>query len=363
MKNSPARTWKIQRDIALPRHEVWHLLSHTDHLNRAIGFPEVVFEPLPENRDVLYREARAKASGMVLNYHEYPFNWENDRRYDIRRVYSSGPFQEVTGGIELDDSTLIEGGTQVEISVSIAAANVLGTLLAPKFANDSLKKTWNYVENQLQRHQAQRQREAAPQPDAPQPADSEEIDYDVAFLLPKPISPPRVNEAALEVALRRLLAQSRDEIKAREHRELDRDIIRRLAAFIKKRGDDEVRSMRPFHLAQLWDCDAEQTLRVFLYATRAGLLDLSWQLMCPNCRVSKVEEGQMSELNVDFHCDACGVMYRADFDRYIELRFRPHAAIRDGDDRRILHRRPVHDAAHSGAANGRTGGKARAAHS
>ena len=329
MKNSQARTWKIQRDSALPRHEVWQLLSHTDHLNRAIGFPEVVFEPLPENRDVLYREARIKANGMVLNYHEYPFNWENDRHYDIRRVYSNGPFQEVTGGIELGDSTTLEGGTQVEISVSIAAANFLGGVLAPKFAGDSLKKTWHYVENQLQRHEEARQREAALQQDAPQPANDEEIDYDVAFLLPKPIRLPRVGEAALEVALRRLLAQSRDEIKTREHRELDRDIIRRLAAFVRRRGDDEVRSMRPFHLARLWECDDEQTLRVFLYATRAGLLDLSWQLMCPNCRVSKAEEGQMSELDMDFHCDACGVMYRADFDRYIELRFRPHAAIRD----------------------------------
>ena len=330
MKNSNARTWKIQRDIALPRREVWQLLSHTDHLNRAIGFPEVVFEPLPENRDVLYREARMKANGIVMNYHEYPFNWENDRHYDIRRVFSNGPFQEITGGIDLNDSNLIEGGTQLEISVSIAPANFAGALLASKFANDSLKKTWHYVEDQLRRHDAARQREANAAASATQiPGENQDIDYDLAFTLPAPLRPPKVNEAALEVAQRRLLAQSRDQVLGRKHRELDRDIINRLAAFIRRRGDDEVRSMRPFHLAQMWECDAEQTLRVFLYATRAGLLDLSWQLMCPNCRVSKVEEGQMSELDVDFHCDACGVMYRADFDRYIELRFRPHAAIRD----------------------------------
>ena len=334
MKNSSARTWKIQRDIALPRHEVWQLMSHTDHLNRAIGFPEVVFQPLPEDRNVLYREARMTTNGITMNYHEYPFNWQQGRNYNIRRVFSSGPFREFTANINFDDSQIIAGGTQLEISVSLAPANVAGALLAPKFANDSLKKTWHYIENQLQRHEQTRQREAALQPDASQPDASQpdedrEIDYDLAFLLPKPIRTPRVNEAALEVALRRLLAQSRDEIKAREHRELDREIIRRLAAFVRRRGDDEVRSMRPFHLAKMWECDAEQTLRVFLYATRAGLLDLSWQLMCPNCRVSKVEEGQMSELDVDFHCDACGVMYRADFDRYIELRFRPHAAIRD----------------------------------
>lgn len=310
-------------------------MSHTDHLNRAIGFPEVVFESLPEDRNVLYRDARMTTNGLTMNYHEYPFNWQNDRHYDIRRVFLGGPFQEISGGIKLDDSKSFPGGTQVEIYVTIAHANVAGFIIAPKFANDSLQKTWNYIENQLHRHEQENARAAVLQQEAvAEQASAEhtsnaEIDYDLEFALPLPIRKPKVDEIALEVAQRRLLAQSRDEVMERGHRALDRDIINRVAAFVRKRGDDEVRSMRPFHLARTWECDPDQTLRVFLYATRAGLLDLSWQLMCPNCRVSKVEDAQMSELNVDFHCDACGVMYRADFDRYIELRFRPHAAIRD----------------------------------
>ena len=81
--------------------------------------------------------------------------------------------------------------------------------------------------------------------------------------------------------------------------------------------------MRLFALVRAWEADSYEVLRMFLYATKAGLLNLAWELMCSNCRIPKVEYETLAELSNQFHCDTCGVSYDADFDSYVELRFSP----------------------------------------
>ena len=69
-----------------------------------------------------------------------------------------------------------------------------------------------------------------------------------------------------------------------------------------------------------------------LYATKAGLLSLMWELICPNCRVPKLEQDTLGLVPPKFHCDTCGISYQANLDRYVELRFRVHPAIRAAHD-------------------------------
>ncbi len=363
----PPQEFRLERDIALSRAQTWHLLSHTDHLNRAIGLPEVLFAPLPPDRGVLYREARARLSGVPVRYREYPFNWVVQESYSILRAFDGGPLAEITGGILLRDSLQMPGGTLLEITARVLPSNVLGVALAKAVAGNSLRKTWKYVHDHIRALYGERAflpaqtaldqaaavleppdsqlasagglpaaaiatstweaRTARPNPDAAlkpgaPAAQIEMIRRELG--LPRPLRAPQVNELALENALRRLQAQPRESWRAR----LEPAIIEQLARWIRTRGDDEAASLRPFHLAREWRSDPHQTLRVFLYATRCGLLNLSWNLMCPNCRVSKVDEEHLEAVASPFHCDACGVDYSANFDQYIELRFRPHPDVR-----------------------------------
>ncbi len=366
----PSQEFRLERDIALSRAQTWHLLSHTDHLNRAIGLPEVLFAPLPPDQGVLYREARARLGGLPVRYREYPFNWVVGQSYSILRAFDIGPLAEVTGGIRLSDSLQMPGGTLLEITASVLPSNVLGVGLAKAVAGNSMRKTWKYVRDHIRALYGERAflpaqaaldqaASALAPPDSPLPS-AQGLPSDVSATgdfqasrtrasttsvssssvpaapaaeieiirrelgLPRPLRAPQVNELALENALRRLKAQPREGWRAR----LEPGIIESLAAWIRTRGDDEVAALRPFHLAREWKCDQEQALRVFLYATRCGLLNLSWNLMCPNCRVSKVDEQHLEAVSSPFHCDACGVDYSANFDQYIELRFRPHSDVR-----------------------------------
>jgi class 3 adenylate cyclase len=105
-----------------------------------------------------------------------------------------------------------------------------------------------------------------------------------------------------------------------------------LIALLKERicegSDDQLTGIRPFALAAAWNAERLEVLRLFLHATPAGVLELRWELMCPNCRVPKAEAATLAALPVQFHCDTCGIAYDADFDQRVELRFSVHPAIR-----------------------------------
>jgi rubredoxin len=91
-------------------------------------------------------------------------------------------------------------------------------------------------------------------------------------------------------------------------------------------------SMHRFYVTRLDGSAPREVLRLFLYATKVGLLTLKWEMMCPNCRVPKAEYGTLGSLETRYHCDLCGVDFEADFGRYVELRFSVHPAIRQATD-------------------------------
>lgn len=295
-----ARTFKLEREVPLRREEVWELLANTDHLNRAIGLSVATFDPLPDDSTAVHREARTKLAGIPLRYREYPFNWIKYREYAVRRVYQGGPLAEFVGGIRLRDGD-DSNSTHLEVFADLTAANAFGALLLPALARRSLRQLLDYCNRYIEMRR-----------DNP------------SFTLPPAPTRPSVEVIELETALARLKKQPLD---ARLDA-LDGRAIEKLDEWIRTRGDDEVASMRPYQLAREWDVAPDAALRVFLYATRVGLLNLQWNLLCPNCRVSKAAADSLADVNPEFHCDMCGVTYGANFDRYVELRFTPHPNIR-----------------------------------
>jgi class 3 adenylate cyclase len=71
-------------------------------------------------------------------------------------------------------------------------------------------------------------------------------------------------------------------------------------------------------------------LETCLWATRGGLLDLQWRLMCPECRGGE-SAGSLDEINSQVHCASCNIDFTVNFDQLVELTFRPNPAIRKVD--------------------------------
>lgn len=273
--------------IALP--EAWRLLADTDHLNRAIGLPAVEFSPLEGGE--LVRRARTRAYGVVpVRWREFPFDWIRERRYAVRREFESGPIEWLVGGVELES---FGEETKVTSYAYFKPKNAAGRFLW-KLGRAPVRGLLEFCDAYLARKAA-----------------------GVADPTPVPAARVRVDEARLEQLLDALRAAP-----------VDASLVGRLRERVVEGSDDQLTNVRAYALADAWGVPRDQALRLLLQATRVGLFTLSWQLMCPNCRVPKAAVDELDELPPQFHCDTCGILYTVDVDRHLELRFSLSPAVR-----------------------------------
>src|SRR5215471_573456 len=288
------RRFVVEQLFPLSASQIWELLGDTDHLNRTIGLPAVTYNaPVIEPND-FYRQASAKFLGLIsIKWKEYPFEWVEPAWYSVLRLFEGGPLERFVGGIELvPEST----GTLVRIVGEVTPRNVLGLLVARVIGQKGVQDIMAYCQTALR---------------PTQPASAE--------LAPRTVTP--VSTAQLDLLLAKLAQMP-----------IAPELLPKLHHHLMQGADDEVLRMQPYALADQWHVDRQEVLRLFLYATKVGLLDLKWAMMCPNCRVAKAEFNTLFDMQSWFHCDLCGVDIEADLDRYVELRFSVHASVRQAQD-------------------------------
>jgi adenylate cyclase len=295
--NWSTKRYSFEQEIPLSRSKVWELLSNTDHMNRAIKLFPVSFSPVRPGTFI--REAEAKANGVIpLQWKEYPFQWVKNESYSVERVYSRGPFKRFEGGIALRDAeTILPDGscaTMLTLFADFTPANFVGLLAAMSKGKGGFKVTFDYCFDYLDLKEKGKEN-----------------------YRPQTKSKNTVNDSELVRLFKELALKP-----------VEKSYIPLLRDHLYKQGDDEVIDMQPYKLAYLWNADEEEVLRLCLYATKLGILNLSWNIMCPNCRVSKADHSSLSLLQAQFHCDLCGVDYQANFDQYVELKFSVHPTIR-----------------------------------
>jgi adenylate cyclase len=291
------KTYSREEIIPIPREKVWELISNNERLNRVIQLFPVKFTPVIPG--TFFREAEAKANGFItMRWIEHPFQWVKNERYTVERVYSQGPFARFIGGVELQDAdTLLPDGslaTKLRLYAEFTPANVLGVFAAWSIGAGGFKPTFDYIKSYIHLLEDGKENE-----------------------LPQIQAKYEVNTNQLDRLLKEL-----------EQRPVINDYVAALRNHLIVQGDEEVIEMQPHALAHQWKADVDEVLRLCLYATKVGILNLSWNLLCPNCRVPKSDYGSLSLLKPEFHCDMCGVEYTANFDQYVELRFSVHPNIR-----------------------------------
>jgi class 3 adenylate cyclase len=105
-------------------------------------------------------------------------------------------------------------------------------------------------------------------------------------------------------------------------------IAERLIEFLERGDDLAVARIRAYKLADDWQEPRRVVLEVCLRATRIGLLDFQWDLLCPLCRGPQESGLSLKEIDTKVHCNTCKIDFTVNFDRYVELTFRPNPAVR-----------------------------------
>jgi hypothetical protein len=291
-----SKEWTIDVPVSL----VWDVLARTDKLNRAVGLPPM--QPGQPEGDGIGRPVDTWLYGVIpLNWIEYPFEWVRERRYVVQRDFTRGPLARFRGGIEVEPAG---SGSRVRVFAEMTPRSLPGAVAIPLVGRFTMERTWDYCSRVFADALKARTRgESAPAPGG----SSRRSQADGTML-------------------------SQRAARLHELPSLDQQVVGRLLRHVAEANDEDVVRMQPYALAARWGAPRHDTLRVFLYATKAGLLKLMWELLCPNCRVPKLEPDTLSLVPPTFHCDTCGISYEANLDRSVELRFRVHPAIRDAHD-------------------------------
>lgn len=277
-----------------PVERVWTLLSDTDRTNRMVGLP--AFERTQPDRD-LVQIVYGHFLGVPVSWREHPFEWIFEQQFSVEREFEPPlPVERLQTITRF--TPLPEERTKVDVEVHIAPRNLAGAiggrLVIGQHMLRQLRRAYRRTGDLL--------------------AASEQV------VLP-PVRKPRVNLYRLRVAAGRLHAFG---IRAA--------LIERLVSHIKHADDPQVLKMRAFALADAWGEPRMDVLRLCLYATRTGLLDLEWDVLCPSCRGASQRVRSLSDLEHDAYCPSCDVRYDTNFDESVEVRFSVNPDIREAVD-------------------------------
>lgn len=278
--------------LRVPPDVLWSFLADTDRVNRAVGVPRIQFLPDPDPNKKGHYQAEIRPLGLRWTYEEFPFDWVEGRYYRVRRRFRTGPLREVTGGLRL---TPADGATTLEVFATVVPRNWLGALLAR-----TVLRKWTVGDVvELARAFERHLRE----PDT----------HDAPALPPSAL----IHAGQLEVRLGTLRTFPVPE-----------PLIAALKRHLLTAGDLEVVRMRPFELADRWGEDRTEVLRLFLFATKAGLLDLTWAVLCPHCRAVSAEVPALAQMRSEAQCATCDAHFSSDLAASVEVRFTVNPAVR-----------------------------------
>ena len=269
---------------------LWPFVSDTNRFNRDTGLPPM--ELLGINEGV--KRVRWKIPLMPIEWQEEPFDWIYPYHFGILRRYKNGPFAELRVAADLTRTSA--GGTKMVYQTWVTPANILGTLITPLAVGVVSARR-----------------------------------FDATFKLYARIAAR--GGSVVEISERkRLSANGRARLGSAKTRLIadgaEARVVERLAEFIDRADDLSVQRMRPYALADGWSLPRRAVLETFLRATRLGLLDMYWELLCPECRGVAEGHGHLKDVNADSHCSTCNIDFTANFDHNVEVIFRPNAAVR-----------------------------------
>lgn len=292
LKNTPAYA-ESTVVTNLSRDEAWQIISSTNALNRDMGLPRINYSEPSEKSGTILRRAEAEIAFMTLRWDEYPFEWVQPEWHGVIREFIGGPIYKIFAGVSLSGG---ENGapTTVKVLTYVSSRSLLTKPLALILAKMAVKRASNYFENVFRHAQA-------------------------AFNI------TRVKKVESKADHQKLTTKMRDLLNDKRSRQ---DIAKVLESHLRHAPDDEVLMMQPYKLADAWGQDRIAVLKVFLSATKVGILELQWALTCPACKIPKQSSKSMSGIQSHFDCDFCDIKYESSLDDSLELRFSVHENIR-----------------------------------
>jgi len=305
------RKYDFQWTLEASVKQLWPLVADTDRFNKAIGLPAVKFT---HDHSDGQRKTSAEATlhGLVMRWREHPFQWISEREMSVLREFESGPFQWVTSTVELHP--LAGQKTRLVHRFEVKPRGWLGKLLTPFQFNFSTKRSLDRVYAQLEKI-----------------ANDNSCGFacDVSFG-----AAPKLSKAQKQRLKNRCDALATQINNPR--------LAQQMADVLTRVADSFAARIRPIPLANQLDCSIDESLELCLASVENGLLNLTWDVVCPVCRVAAQNFTSLTNIESHTNCEVCNLRFKVEFSQSVEAVFRVHQEIRDVESKTYCIGGPFH---------------------
>lgn len=288
--------YRWEYDLKSSPEKLWPFAADTNRFNHDTGVPSLESPAEPSSRPSKSgrKLLRLKAFGMPIEWEELPFEWVRPSKIGVTRNYSKGPVAKLVVLVELTPND--GGGTKVTYQVWAKPNSLLGLIAIPiqigLISARRFESAFRSYDEMAQEGQAEE-------------------------LASNEREPAEAETRRLELLSQRL-----------QENGVTKSIANGLVNHVGRASEMELSRIRPYALADNWGESRRAVLEACLQATRIGLLDLQWDLLCPMCRGPQESSGSLRDIATNVHCEGCQIDFNVNFDRFVELTFRPNATIR-----------------------------------
>lgn len=285
--------YKWTYDLQSEPEALWTFASDTNRFNRDSGLPPMQLLGISNK----IKRVRFKTPIINVEWDEEPFEWAYPYRFGILRRYISGPLKEMRVECRLD--RLEPSGTRLTYEVWASSHNFIGDIAIQIGIGIVNGKKLDELMHLYDR-----------------------IASRGGSVLS--ISKGRYLSSAAHTKFKVLSERL-------QNQGVSENILERLYEFIHRADDLSIQRMRPYALADIWGIPRRTVLEAFLRATRVGMLDMYWDILCPECRGVTEDNSHLGDLHSKAHCNTCQIDFTANFDHNVEVVFRPNPSIRAVD--------------------------------
>lgn len=103
--------------------------------------------------------------------------------------------------------------------------------------------------------------------------------------------------------------------------EISNELQEFLASIISSFDDDELYKLQVPELAERFNFDQDELLNAFLIASKIGLYEINWDVICPHCKGKRSRSHQLADILEEDECKPCKLKFKVDSLNKIDVNF------------------------------------------
>jgi class 3 adenylate cyclase len=274
---------------------IWRYVSNTERFNHEAGLPTIKAEEIPQPEGGSRRVIHQSLYGVELVYEEPQMEWVYAQQFSRQALYHPSPLNPLSHfRMHAKLMPRPEGGSQLLYDVWFTPRY--------RFALPAIWVQMTIYERKFAR-----------------------VFQQFDQLAKNPIPVYRPEQSVITARGKTRLAEIRTQLIQQGQ---EAPLIDLLFNHLTYAADEEVTDIRPFALARKWGLDPYKIVELFLRGTRVGLFNLSWAMLCPECRGANHKNSHLNGMMSQGRCLSCNIDFETDFAQNIEATFTVHPSIR-----------------------------------